>query len=95
MTGMEKTKTQIVFPDHLLKRLDQVVKRRQRSDFVAEAVEEKLKRLGAHQALKQVAGIWKNRDDLKTDADVTRYVKRLRATGAARAQRLKKARRGG
>ena len=92
---MEKTKTQIVFPGRLLKQLDQVVKRRQRSDFVVEAVEEKLKKLSAYQALKQVAGIWKNRDDLKTDADVARYMKRLRATGAAREQRLKKARRGG
>ena len=95
MIGMEKTKTQIVFPGRLLKQLDQVVKRRQRSDFVVEAVEEKLKKLSAHQALKQVAGIWKNRDDLKTDADVARYMKRLRATGAAREQRLKKARRDG
>lgn len=92
---MEKTKTQIVFPDHLLKRLDQVVKRRQRSDFVTEAVEEKLKTLGAHRALKRVAGIWKDRDDLKTDSDVARYVKRLRAAGPARDRRLKKAGRGG
>jgi metal-responsive CopG/Arc/MetJ family transcriptional regulator len=92
---MEKIKTQIVFPDRLLKRLDQVVKRRQRSHFVVEAVEEKLRRISAHQTLKQVAGICKDREDLKSDADVTRYVKRLRAPGAAREQRLKKAHRGG
>ena len=92
---MEKVKTQVIFPGELLKRLDQVVKKRQRSDFVVEAVEEKLNKLGLQEALKKVAGIWKDRGDLKTDADVKRYLKGLRESNAIREKRLRKAWRNG
>ena len=92
---MEKVKTQVIFPEELLKRLDQVVLKRKRSDFVVEAVEEKLKRLNLQSALKSVAGIWKNRNDLKTDADVKKHLKRLRESDAVREKRLSKAWRDG
>ncbi len=92
---MEKVKTQVIFPEELLKRLDQVVQKRKRSDFVVEAVEEKLKGFNLQRALKSVAGLWKNRNDLKTDADVKRHLKRLRESDAVREKRLSKAWRDG
>ncbi len=88
---MEKVKTQVIFPEGLLKRLDQVVKKRERSDFVVEAVEEKLKGLNLRRALKRVAGLWRDRNDLKTDADVRKHLKSLRESNAVREKRLRKA----
>jgi hypothetical protein len=88
---MEKVKTQIVFPAGLLKRLDQVVKKKERSLFVVEAVEEKLKGLNLQNALKSVAGLWKDREDLKTDTDVKKYLKNLRESDTSREKRLRKA----
>jgi hypothetical protein len=88
---MEKIKTQIVFPAGLLKRLDQVVKKKERSLFVVEAVEEKLKGLNLQKALKRVVGLWKDREDLKTDTDVEKYLKNLRESDTSRGKRLRKA----
>lgn len=88
---MEKVKTQIVFPAQLLKRLDQVVKKKERSLFVVDAVEEKIKGLNLQKALKGVVGLWKDREDLKTKADVRRYLKTLREPETAREKRLRKA----
>jgi len=92
---MEKVKTQVIFPEELLKRLDRVIKKRERSDFVVEAVEEKLKSLNLQTALKRVAGLWKDRKDLKTDLGVRRYLKTLRGSNAAMEKRLRKAWRNG
>lgn len=92
---MEKVKTQIIFPRGLLERLDRVIKKRERSHFVVEAIEEKLKGLTLQTALKRVAGLWQERSDLKTDVDVRRYRKGLRESNAVRERRLRKAWRNG
>ncbi|MHB8483685.1 MAG: hypothetical protein ACYDBV_13305 [Nitrospiria bacterium] len=88
---MEKIKTQVVLPLALLKRLDREVKKKKRSDFVVEAIEEKLKRLLLQNTLESVAGIWKNRNDFQTDTDDRKYLKSLRETNSVRENRLKKA----
>ena len=88
---MGKIKTQIVFPADLLERLDQIVKKRQRSRFVVEAVEEKLKGLRLQQALEQVAGLWKDHEAFKTDSGVRGYLKSLRESDTQRGKRLRKA----
>lgn len=92
---MNKVKTQIIFPEELLKQLDLAVKKRKRSDFVVDAVEDKLKGLNLQRALKSVAGLWKERNDLKTETDAKRYLKGLRKSDAVREKRLKKAWKGG
>ena len=58
---MTSVKTQIVFPAEVLQELDSFVGERKRSEFVLEAVQEKLQRLEA--SLARVAGIWKDRPD--------------------------------
>ncbi|HYI13927.1 MAG TPA: ribbon-helix-helix domain-containing protein [Thermomicrobiales bacterium] len=50
------TRVRIVLPDETLAELDQVVGKRHRSAFVAEAVQEKLVRLRQHHAMQGPAG---------------------------------------
>ena len=88
---MTTVKTQIVFPQELLRELDRVVEERKRSEFVVEAVQEKLQRVRLEQSLAGVAGIWKDRADLKTDAQVRSYLRRLRGGDTRRTKRLQKA----
>lgn len=88
---MTKVKTQIIFPEDTLKKLDRVVKKRGRSNFVVEAVEERLKGIKLQNALKVAAGLWKDREDMKTDKDIKKYLKSLRGSDAAREKRLRRA----
>ena len=88
---MTTVKTQIVFPLEVLQDLDSFVEERKRSEFVVEAVQEKLRRLRLEESLARVAGIWKDRPDMKTDAQVRTYVKRLRGGDTRRMKRLQKA----
>jgi metal-responsive CopG/Arc/MetJ family transcriptional regulator len=88
---MEKVKTQIVFSEDLIKRLDRVVKKKERSLFVTEAVEEKLKKLSLQKALAETAGIWSDREDLEKDAGAANYLKAMDESDRAREERLKRA----
>ena len=73
-------KMQIVLPDALAEALKRSVPIRQRSRFIAEAVEGRLRALKFQQALKVAAGGWTDRHhaDLKSQADVNRYLARFR-----------------
>jgi Arc/MetJ-type ribon-helix-helix transcriptional regulator len=88
---MPTVKTQIVFPEELLQELDRHVKERQRSDFVVEAVQEKLQRLRLEESLSRAGGLWKDRSDMKTDSQVNKYLKRLRGADTRRQSRMRKA----
>lgn len=66
---MKTVKTQFMFPKSLLERLDQVCTRRERSDFVVAAVEERLRRLAFLQILDKAAGVWKNRKEFASDIE--------------------------
>jgi metal-responsive CopG/Arc/MetJ family transcriptional regulator len=89
--SVKTIKTQIVFPEDVLRELDLVVEERKRSEFVVEAVAEKLQRHRLEQSVAGVAGIWKDRVDLKTDAQVRQYLRRLRGGDTRRMKRLQKA----
>lgn len=91
---MTSIKTQVVFPDDLLEALDAIVQKRERSDFVVQAVREKLQRLKLQEMLRQTAGIWKDHPEFRTDRDVRKYLKRLRGADTARNRTISKARRG-
>ena len=86
---MGTIKTQIVFPEDLLEELDRVVKSRERSNFVIQAVEEKLQKLKLEEALKNASGIWKDRKDMKTDAQVRKYIKQLRGADTRQRKLMK------
>jgi metal-responsive CopG/Arc/MetJ family transcriptional regulator len=91
MAKTKTVKTQVVFPETLLRRLDQIVEKKRRSDFVIEAVEERLKALSLRDSLHGVVGLWKDRRDLKTEADAMGFLKELRTSDRPREKRLKKA----
>ena len=74
-------KTQIVLPDSLMNELKKTIPNRQRSRFISEAVEERLRAMKFQKALKESAGCWTdtNHPDLKTQADVNRFLGRFRS----------------
>ena len=74
-------KTQIVLSDSLMEELRRAVPNRRRSQFIAEAIEERLRAMKFQKALKESAGCWTdtNHPDLKTQADVNRFLGRFRA----------------
>lgn len=74
-------KTQIVLPDPLMISLRKTIPRRQRSRFIAEAVERRLASLRLREAMKEASGAWSDAShrDLRTAADVSRYMGRFRA----------------
>ncbi len=85
-------KTQVVFPEELLEEVDRVAGSRKRSEFVVEATREKLNRLRFARALRRAAGSWsdENHPDLKTQADINRYLGKVRASTRRRlARRLR------
>ena len=73
-------KTQIVLPDPLAQDLKSAIPVRKRSQFIAEAIEAKLRSLRFRQALKTAAGCWsdKNHPQLKSQADINKYLSRFR-----------------
>lgn len=73
-------KTQIVLPDALAQGLKSAIPVRKRSQFIAEAIEAKLRALKFRQALKTAAGCWsdKNHPQLKNQNDINRYLARFR-----------------
>ncbi len=73
-------KTQIVLPDELADTLKRTVPVRQRSRFIAEAIEGKLRALKFQEALKRAAGAWTtpHHPDLKSQADINAYLARFR-----------------
>jgi len=74
-------KTQIVLPDSLMNELKKTIPNRQRSRFISEAVEERLRAMKFRKALKESAGCWTDAShpDLKSQGDVKRFLGRFRA----------------
>ncbi len=87
--GQQKVKTNLIFPEDLLKTIDRLVGARKRTKFIVEATQEKLERLRFSQALDKAGGAWRdnNHPDLKTQGDINQY---LREIQVATNQRLKK-----
>lgn len=73
-------KTQIVLPDTLMAELRRAVPNRHRSHFIAAAVDKQLKILRFERTLNRTAGCWtdRNHPDLKTQADINRFLGRFR-----------------
>jgi len=74
-------KTQIVLPEPLMDELRKTIPNRRRSQFIAEAIEERLRAMKFQKALKESAGCWSdaNHPDLKSQGDVNRFLRRFRA----------------
>jgi hypothetical protein len=77
---LETQKTTVVFPKSLLRRLRERVPPRQRSAFIAEAVEEKLALEEHLVAIEETAGCWSDEDhpELKAGEDIDSWLNEIR-----------------
>lgn len=75
-------RTNIILPEELVEEVDRVAGKRKRSWFIAQAIQGKLAKIKFEQALAQAAGAWsdENHPDLRTQADINRYLKGVRQT---------------
>ena len=75
-------KITVTLPTAMLARLDERIPARSRSRFIIEAIEDRLAIEEQLAALDETAGAWldKNHPDMKTDADIDRWLANLRAS---------------
>jgi hypothetical protein len=71
-------RTHVVLSDRLVKDIDTVVGRRQRSSFITQAAERELMRLRQIQALRAAAGAWGDEDHPELKAGAAQWVRKLR-----------------
>jgi predicted transcriptional regulator len=73
-------KVTVTLPEELLNRLDGAVPRRERSAFIARAIEEQLTLEGQIAAIEEAAGCWSDEahPDIKTEEDMERWLADLR-----------------
>ena len=86
---MKTVRTNVMLPADLLKEIDRVAGSRRRSAFLMEAAQERLARLRFDRAATRAFGAWKDEahPGLETDADLARYLTRLRASTTDRVRR--------
>lgn len=79
-TSSEIQKVTVSLPASLLERLRERVPPRQRSSFIAEAVEERLALEDQLDAIEESAGCWKDEDhpELVTDEEIDAWLAELR-----------------
>lgn len=85
---MKVEKINVTLPEDTVEKLRRFVPAGQRSHVIAEATAHYLERLTQKAALHQAAGLWRNRTHLRTQADVNRFLKRVRGSTQARLKRL-------
>lgn len=90
MRATKNNKTHLVFPRELLERIDKLIGKRKRSQFVVEATKEKLARERFLKILKKAAGSWKDEDypEFRTKKGVDKYIRRLRHSWEERLKRI-------
>ncbi len=72
-------RTNLVLPEELIAEVDQLAGPRGRSRYVAEALEQAVRRDRLLRVIDRTAGAWANHPLWKTDADVVDWVRKLRA----------------
>ena len=79
---MTTTKITLSLPTTLVEQLKALVPPRQRSAFVAEALQERLEEAETLAVLEETAGIWSDKDypEFATDKDIDRWLREFRAS---------------
>ncbi|MBI4598379.1 MAG: hypothetical protein HY737_08280 [Candidatus Omnitrophica bacterium] len=85
---MAVEKINVTFPKETLAQLRRLIPPGERSHIIAEATAHYLADVTQKATLRQVAGLWKDRAQLRTQTDVNRELKRLRGSTARRLKRL-------
>lgn len=85
-------RTHVVLPDEVVKGVDELVGKRRRSRFIAEAVSERLRRERLLKAIREGAGILdaSRHPEWSTPEKVAEWVRALRRTPSVRERRLGK-----
>lgn len=80
MMSKDTIRTTVVFPVETAEKLRELVPTRKRSEFIAEAVEQRLMQIVYRQARESSFGAWSDQDYpyLRTHDDVRRYIAELR-----------------
>jgi Arc/MetJ-type ribon-helix-helix transcriptional regulator len=81
---MNTKRTHVVLSEQLVKDIDRVVGKRQRSSFLSEAAEKELMRRRQIAALKAAAGAWKDSDHPELRHGSDQWVRKLRQEGERR-----------
>lgn len=85
---MAVEKVNVTLPQEILAKLRRFVPAGERSQVIAQATNRYLESLIQKSVLRKVSGLWKDRSDLRTQADVNRGLKQLRGSTQARLKRL-------
>lgn len=85
---MPVEKINVTLPTETLAKLRRFVPAGERSRVVAEATAQYLETLTQKKAFHRAAGLWKDRAELRTQADVNRALKELRGATASRLKHL-------
>lgn len=85
---MAVEKVNVTLPKETVEKLRRFVPAGERSHVIAEATAQYLEGLTQKAALHKVAGLWKDRVQLRTQVDVNRTLKRLRGSTQRRLRRL-------
>jgi hypothetical protein len=75
---MSSKRTHVVLSEQLVKEIDTVVGRRQRSSFISQAAEKELMRRRQLAALDAVGGAWKDKDHPELKQGAAQWVRELR-----------------
>lgn len=80
MATLDTQKITVTLPRHLLKELDALVPPRERSQFIAQAVQEQLAILEQAQAVDEAAGAWQDDayPELDDDGKIEKWLVQLR-----------------
>ena len=77
---MAVEKLNVSLPKATLEKLRRFIPAGERSHVIAEATAQYLENFTQRRALRQVAGLWKDRTHLRTQADVNRMLRQLRGS---------------
>lgn len=82
ITIANKRRINVTFPEPLLEAMEAVIAPRERNAFIVEATERALRQERLLKAIEKSSGAWSDEryPELRTNEDIDRYVRRLRAT---------------
>lgn len=81
---MNAKRTHVVLSEQLVKEIDSVVGKRQRSSFISQAAERELMRRRQIEALKAAVGAWEDEDHPELKQGSAQWVRKLRQESECR-----------
>ncbi len=83
-------RTHVVLPDELINDVDKLVGKRNRSRFIAEVLEERLRRERLRRAIEEGAGILRDEDypEWSTPERIAEWLRKLRESPSIRGENL-------